>query len=138
MSIKLNCTAGWCFAGLFAISIVSAATVATAETVEDKIARAMTAAPSDITDEATIMDVDGTILRAGTNGWVCLPGIGLISGDQHPMCNDSVWMDWMAAAASGRFHAAGGCEVGGAEAQAVHAWACPGDVLDIGDAFGGL
>lgn len=101
MSIKLNCTAGRCFAGLLAISIVSAATVATAETVEDKIARAMTAAPSNITDEATIMDVDGTILRAGTNGWVCLPGIGLISGDQHPMCNDSVWMDWMAAAASG-------------------------------------
>ena len=78
-----------------------AATVADAETAEDKIARAMTAAPSDISDGATIMDVDGTILREGTNGWVCLPGIGLIPGDQHPMCNDAVWMKWMAAAGSG-------------------------------------
>jgi hypothetical protein len=71
------------------------------ETTEQKIARAITAAPSDITDNATIMDVDGTILREGSNGWVCLPGVGLIAGDQHPMCNDAVWMAWMAAAASG-------------------------------------
>lgn len=72
-----------------------------AETAEQKIARAITAAPSDITDNATIMDVDGTILREGSNGWVCLPGVGLIPGDRHPMCNDAVWMEWMAAAASG-------------------------------------
>ena len=71
------------------------------ETTEEKIARALTAAPSDVTDDATIMDVDGTVLRSGTNGWVCLPGIGLIPGDTHPMCNDAVWMKWMAAAASG-------------------------------------
>lgn len=71
------------------------------ETAEQKIARAITAAPSDITDNATIMDVDGTILREGSNSWVCLPGVGLIAGDRHPMCNDAVWMDWMAAAASG-------------------------------------
>lgn len=75
--------------------------VTASETAEEKIARAMTAAPSDITDNATIMDVDGTILREGSNGWVCLPGVGLIPGDKHPMCNDAVWMDWMAAAANG-------------------------------------
>ena len=84
-----------------AISIVFTATVSGAETADDKIARAVTAAPADITTAATIMDVDGTILRAGTNGWVCFPGIGLIPGDQHPMCNDAVWMKWMAAASSG-------------------------------------
>ena len=83
---------------IIAFSLVCAATSSTAETIEDKIARAVTAAPADITGAATIMDVDGTILRAGTNGWVCLPGIGLIPGDQHPMCNDAVWMKWMAAA----------------------------------------
>ncbi len=87
--------------GVVALSMTCAATAPFAETTEDKIARAITAAPSDITDDATIMDVDGTVLRAGTNGWVCLPGIGLIPGDQHPMCNDAVWMEWMAAAASG-------------------------------------
>jgi hypothetical protein len=86
---------------IIAFSLVCAATSSTAETIEDKIARAVTAAPADITGAATIMDVDGTILRAGTNGWICLPGIGLIPGDQHPMCNDAVWMKWMAAAASG-------------------------------------
>ena len=71
------------------------------ETVKEKIARAITAAPADITDNATIMDTDGTILRKGTNGWVCLPGVGLIPGDKHPMCNDDVWMKWMKAAAEG-------------------------------------
>ncbi|WP_114286796.1 hypothetical protein [Candidatus Halocynthiibacter alkanivorans] len=74
---------------------------AIAETATDKIARAITAAPTDITDKATIMDVDGTILREGSNGWVCLPGIGLIPGDEHPMCNDAVWMKWMKAVSSG-------------------------------------
>lgn len=77
------------------------ATGATAETTADKIARAMTAAPTDITDQATFVDVDGTVLQEGTNGWTCLPGIPLVPGDTHPMCNDAVWMSWMAAAASG-------------------------------------
>ncbi len=75
--------------------------VSLAETTEKKIARSMTAAPSDIANNATIMDVDGTILRKGSNGWVCLPGVGLIPGDKHPMCNDAVWMKWMKAASTG-------------------------------------
>lgn len=86
---------------IVSVALLGAATVASAETAEAKIARAITAAPSDITNDATIMDIDGAVLRAGTNGWVCLPGVGLISGDQHPMCNDAVWMKWMAAMASG-------------------------------------
>ena len=72
-----------------------------AESNAEKIARAVSAAPSDISENATIMDVDGTILREGSNEWVCLPGVGLIPGDKHPMCNDPVWMKWMAAVASG-------------------------------------
>jgi len=71
------------------------------ESNQAKIARAMTAAPMDISANATIMDVDGTVLRQGTNGWTCLPGIGLIPGDKHPMCNDAVWMKWMKAAGNG-------------------------------------
>ncbi|GGE61537.1 hypothetical protein GCM10011517_31370 [Actibacterium pelagium] len=77
------------------------ASSALAESNEEKIARAMSAAPLDISENATIMDVDGTILREGSNEWVCLPGVGLIPGDKHPMCNDPVWMRWMAAVASG-------------------------------------
>lgn len=60
------------------------------ESAEVKIARAITAAHADITDKATITDVDGTVLREGSNRWTCLPGIGLIPGDKHPMCNDEV------------------------------------------------
>jgi len=72
------------------------------ESKEVKIARAITAGYAGITDQATIMDVDGTILRQGSNKWTCLPGIGLIPGDKHPMCNDEVWMKWMKAAAEGK------------------------------------
>lgn len=84
-----------------AILATCIAAASIAETADEKIARAITAAPADITDDATIMDVDGTLLREGTNGWVCFPGVGLIPGDQHPMCNDAVWMKWMAAVSSG-------------------------------------
>lgn len=101
MSILLKLGAGRCMHAIAALFLVGTTTIAAAETAEDKIARAMSAAPSDISEAATIMDVDGTILREGSNGWVCLPGIGLIPGDQHPMCNDAVWMKWMAAAGSG-------------------------------------
>ncbi|KXI29437.1 hypothetical protein AX660_11050 [Paraglaciecola hydrolytica] len=71
------------------------------ESANSKIKRAMSAAPEDISAAATIMDVDGTILRKGSNAWTCLPGIGLIPGDKHPMCNDKVWMKWMHAAKNG-------------------------------------
>jgi hypothetical protein len=55
-----------------------------------KIDRAMQAAPPSISMHATIMDVDGTVLRQGTNGWHCMPASG--PGSTHPMCNDKVWM----------------------------------------------
>jgi len=66
-----------------------------------KIARAESAAPASVSAGATIMDVDGTVLREGSNGWTCLPGVPLIPGDDHPMCNDAVWTAWLAAAAAG-------------------------------------
>jgi hypothetical protein len=60
-----------------------------------KIERAMKAAPAAVSHDATIVDVDGTVLRTGTNGWHCHPGV--MPGDDHPMCNDEVWMQLMAA-----------------------------------------
>jgi len=80
---------------------ISAGAAAEEESKDAKIARAMSAAPSSISAEATIMDVDGSILREGSNGWTCIPGVGLIPGDKHPMCNDATWMAWMKAAAEG-------------------------------------
>ena len=69
--------------------------------LEVKIARAMSAGPSDISAAATILDADGTVLRQGTNAWTCFPGIPLIPNDEHPMCNDATWMAWLAAAKTG-------------------------------------
>ena len=79
--------------------------VAYGEAKENKaarIARALSAAPADISDNASVVDVDGTVLREGSNGWTCIPGIPLIPGDDHPMCNDATWMAWLKAAGEGK------------------------------------
>ncbi|MBI1361752.1 MAG: hypothetical protein GC155_15855 [Alphaproteobacteria bacterium] len=88
-------------AGLVACSPAAGAPPAAADTPAQKIARAMLAAPSDISGAAKIVDVDGTVLRDGDNGWTCIPGIPLIPGDKHPMCNDATWTAWLKAAQSG-------------------------------------
>ncbi len=69
------------------------------ETNADKVSRAQSAAHPGISRAATVMDVDGTVLKKGSNGWSCMPGIG--PGDNHPMCNDAVWAKLMQAAAAG-------------------------------------
>ena len=50
---------------------------------------AMAAGPSSISANAAIMDYDGTMLRNGTNDWVCMTG----SDAQriNPMCLDEEW-----------------------------------------------
>ena len=68
-----------------------------------KIANAMSAAPAEISRNATIMDWPDTPngapkqLRAGTNGWVCFPNspseFGAASVDD-PMCMDKQWQAW--------------------------------------------
>jgi hypothetical protein len=74
-----------------AIIIMAASAVSAGEqSKEDKIARAMQAAPESISKNATILDTDGTVLRQGSNSWRCLPTSG--PGSTHPMCNDEVWM----------------------------------------------
>ena len=90
----------------FVVLCVSMTNVfASEESAKAKIQRAMKAAPSSISAEATILDVtwDETIgdwptLRDGSNGWTCFPGVPLNEGDKHPMCNDAVWMAWLYAA----------------------------------------
>ena len=91
------------FVVTLAASLIGIATAGLAEGVnaglgkhDAKIVHAMSAAPSDVSAQVTIMDVDGAILRLGSNVWVCL-----IPGDKHPMCNDAVWMKWMKAVSSG-------------------------------------
>ena len=82
-------------------ALVTAHVVQAGESTEAKIARGRSGAPPSLSAEAPIVAVDGTVLREGSNGWTCLPGISLIPGDDHPMCNDATWMRWMQAAAAG-------------------------------------
>lgn len=77
------------------LSLFSVHLVVNAESSETKIQRAMAAAPSSISQHATIIDSDGTMLKKGSNGWTCMPDT--MPGDKAPMCNDAVWMKMMKA-----------------------------------------
>lgn len=58
------------------------------------IEEATSAAPASIAADATVMDLEGNVLREGTNGFTCLPDM---PGDENyePMCNDAEWMKWV-------------------------------------------
>ena len=65
---------------------------------EWKIANAMSAAPAAIGQGATIMDFGADMklvqLRAGTNGWTCLPDNPASPGND-PMCVDQNFIAWV-------------------------------------------
>lgn len=66
---------------------------------ELKIKSAMSAAPESVSMAARIMDWPAeeggemVELRAGENGWTCLPDMPQTSGND-PMCLDAPWMVW--------------------------------------------
>ena len=62
---------GW--VGLLPLQALSDAGSSSA-TKEEKVQIARAAAPSFISDNATIVDVDGSVLIEGDNGWTCSPG----------------------------------------------------------------
>ena len=63
-------------------------TVETTHADDDLIALAESAAPIEISGNATIIDMEGNVLREGTNRWTCLAMPG------EPMCLDEPWMSW--------------------------------------------
>jgi hypothetical protein len=69
------------------------------DTTEEKIARAMSAGPENISKSATIVDKDAQankiVLREGSNGFTCMPGNPKVIGDP-PMCADAASMQWFA------------------------------------------
>ena len=85
-------------AAVFLIFLMVAGTAIAEESAQEKIDRAMSAAPAAISANATIMNGDGTILREGSNGWTCMPDT--MPGDKAPMCNDALWMKMMMAVGS--------------------------------------
>jgi hypothetical protein len=69
-------------------------------TTSEKIANAMSAAPSSISGKATILDWPAKegdklpVLRMGSNGWSCLPDMPDTEGND-PACLDEPWMQWV-------------------------------------------
>ena len=65
------------------------------EIVNEKIRRARLSGPDVITREATVAEMDAqgkmTVLRQGTNQWVCVPGNENIIG-KTDMCADPMGM----------------------------------------------
>jgi hypothetical protein len=68
-------------------------------TTQEKIARAMSAGPDNISGSARIIDTDAqgnkVILREGSNGFTCMPGNPNVVGEP-PMCVDAASMQWFA------------------------------------------
>jgi len=69
------------------------------ESLKARLARAMSAGPTDIATAARIIDKDPqgnvVVLREGTNGFTCLPGDPTVIGEP-PMCADVAAMQWTA------------------------------------------
>lgn len=76
-------------------AVEEAADDAAEEATDARIAQAESAAPDFISKAATITEVDGTVLREGTNGWTCMPD--LMPEDNAPACHDAIWMEMLAA-----------------------------------------
>jgi hypothetical protein len=72
--------------------------LASEEIKKEKIRRAMLAGPSMVTREATVAEMDRlgnmTVLRPGTNEWVCVPGDQNVIG-RPDMALDPMGMVWM-------------------------------------------
>jgi hypothetical protein len=69
-----------------------------ADIKQEKIRRAMLAGPTCITSEATVAEMNRegnlSVLRAGANDWVCVPGDQNIIGSTD-MCIDPMGMVWL-------------------------------------------
>ena len=69
------------------------------DTTQAKIARAMSAGPTDFARSARIVDTDAqgnmVVLREGSNGFTCMPGNPKVIGEP-PMCADAASMQWAA------------------------------------------
>jgi len=61
--------------------------------VEEKIALAKAAAPSNVSDRARILDADNSVLQEGDNGWTCM--VGSPPNYENPMCVDETWLGWL-------------------------------------------
>ena len=88
--------------GTLAFGLARSAPVASQDDadVAAKIENAMSAAPSSVSANATILDnaLDDTgafvVLREGSNDWSCFPDFPASPGND-PQCLDQTWLDWL-------------------------------------------
>ncbi|WP_349370909.1 hypothetical protein [Salinarimonas sp.] len=84
--------------------IVLAATPALAQTpppapaAQARIAEALAAAPAQVRPTATVVDLDGTVLREGTGAFTCMPAPDGFGG---AMCLDAPWTAFIGGLTSG-------------------------------------
>jgi hypothetical protein len=69
------------------------------DTIQVRIARALSAGPPEVVKAARVVDTDAqgnmTVLREGSNAFTCMPGNPRVIGDP-PMCADGASMQWAA------------------------------------------
>jgi len=69
-----------------------------ADVTKEKIRRVLLSGPDSVTRDATVAEIDSqgklTVLRSGSNQWVCVPGNENVIG-QADMCADPMGMRWM-------------------------------------------
>ncbi len=79
----------------------------TSKSDAEKIASAMRAGPKFVTQNATVLDWPSSpsgefrVLRAGTSGWTCLPGLPGSAHDE-PGCFDQIFLEFMKDSMAGR------------------------------------
>ncbi|MEJ2320163.1 MAG: hypothetical protein P8Y21_12590, partial [Gemmatimonadales bacterium] len=61
---------------------------------QNQIKSAMSAAPTSISADATVVDWNMNVLREGTNEWTCLPDLAATPGTD-PWCVTDAWMDFL-------------------------------------------
>ena len=78
---------------------VQNSTADASDTMQGKIARAISAGPVDVARSARIINTDAqgntVVLRDGNNGFTCMPGNSKVIGDP-PMCVDAASLQWFA------------------------------------------
>ena len=81
------------FCGSFVYSAHHEASEKAGYSEQEIINIAMSAAPSNVSSEATIIDSTGKVLREGSNDWTCMPGTPP-NENVNPMCVDQAWQKW--------------------------------------------
>lgn len=81
------------FAIILSAGVLGLSHSAAAADKDAMISDALSAAPTEIAENATVMDWEGNTLQKGSNGYTCFPTPPSLDGVA-PMCLDEPWMAW--------------------------------------------